>query len=63
MAKQGVRRRKGGKQDETLNETNTNNVSKPAVRFEKAEEKTTNIPVNISDLVMMVSLVFGGCCL
>ena len=66
MAKSEVRRRRGGKDGETPNEaTSTNNVSKEFLRSENAEGKarSINIPVNISDLVMMVSLVFGGCCL
>ena len=66
MAKSEVRRRKGGKVNETPNRsTGTNDVSKEFTRSANSEEtaRSSNIPVNISDLVMMVSLVFGGCCL
>ena len=61
MSQSGPRRRKGGQQlsDKDVSGDATNGSAAPVADKKDRPQAI----VKVSDLIMMISLVFGGCCL
>lgn len=59
MAQPEVRRRKGGEQ----RQSDSVDVKAEAPASASVKKQERSALVSISDLIMAVSLVFGGCCL